>query len=87
MLVAGGIYVFGDVTDGERDIHFEAVELRDVLVKRVQEAMKANERREHTEFAPTTSATSETRVLNEEIEMEDLRARQGKAKAVVQSSS
>ena len=85
MLVAGGIYVL-DVTDGERDIHFEAVELRDVLVKRVQEAMKATEQREHTEFAPTTSATSETRVLNEEIEMEDLKAREGKAKAVVQSS-
>lgn len=87
MLVAGGICSFWDVADRERDIHFEAVELRDVLVKRVQEAMKATERREHSEFAPTTSSTSETRVVNEEIEMEDLRARQGKAKATVQSSS
>lgn len=71
----------------ERDIHFEAHELRNDLVKRVQEAMKATERREHTEFAAETSSTAETRGLNEEIEMEDLKARKGKTKAAVQGST
>jgi hypothetical protein len=76
-----------DVSYSERDIHFEADELRNDLVKRVQEAMKATERRKHTEFAAKTSSTAETRGLNEEIEMEDLKARKGKAKAAVQGST
>lgn len=76
-----------DVSYSERDIHFESDELRDDLVKRVQEAMKATKRREHTEFAAKTSSTAETRGLNEEIEMEDLKARKGKAKAAVQGST
>jgi hypothetical protein len=44
--------------------------------------MKATERREHTEFAKANEKT-ETVKKNEEIEMEDLRARKGKAKAIV----
>ena len=52
-------------------------------MKRVQGAMKATERREHTEFAKANEKTTETVKKNEEIEMADLRARKGKAKAIV----
>jgi len=51
-------------------------------VTRVQGAIKATERREHTEFAGKGGSTA-TDVKNEEIEMADLRARKGKAKASV----
>lgn len=51
-------------------------------MKRVQEAMKATERREHTEFA-STSATTPAKVTSEEIEMKSMKARGGKARASV----
>ena len=44
--------------------------------------MKATERRDHTEFA-SASVTTPAKVMSEEIEMEDMKARQGKAKASV----
>ena len=56
--------------------------MRNDLIKRVQEAMKATERREHTEFA-SRRTTIAAKVTSEEIEMEDMKAREGKAKASV----
>lgn len=61
---------FTSVINRQRDIHFERAELRQDLVKRVQEAMAATERRERTEFSGSTSgAQGET---PQEIELKVL---------------
>ena len=50
----------------QRDIHFEKAELRDALVQRVQDAMKADERREQAD------AEIYKHDAVEQIEMDDL---------------
>ena len=67
---------FSLLADDQRDIPYESGELRDDLVKRVQEAMDVNDRREEHEVEERTGNTVTTQM--QEIEMDDLTNSKGK---------
>ena len=70
------LFFFSWLADDQRDIHYEAAELRDDLVKRVQEAMDVNDRRQEQEVEERTGNTAMTQT--QEIEMDDLTNSTGK---------
>jgi hypothetical protein len=63
----------------QRDIHCESTELRDDLVKRVQEAMDANGRRQEHEPEERNGNTATRQT--QEIELDDLANSKGKLKS------
>lgn len=62
-------------TDYQRDIHYDSAESRDGLVKRVQEAMDASDRRQDHELDQRAGNTVRTQI--QEIELDDLTSSKG----------
>ena len=74
-MVTRGSTLLAVSADDQRDIHYESAELRDDLVKRVQETMDANNRRQEHELK---EGSGNTAPQTPEIELDDLTRGEGK---------
>ena len=75
-MVTRGSTLLSVSADYQRDIHYESAELRDDLVKRVQETMDANNRRQEHELKEGSGNTATPQTP--EIELDDLTRSKGK---------